>query len=72
MGGKRRKASVECVFIRGLGAFVFHRYPQVHCERLRCKGANLRDHFLNGFRCQAVRTERSESAKVRNRYRQCL
>src|SRR6267154_4377421 len=43
VGSKWLKASVKRVFIRPSSAFVFHRYPQVHCERLRCKGANLRD-----------------------------
>src|SRR6266699_1876340 len=64
MDSKWRKASVERVFIRYSSTFVFHRYPQVHCERFRCKGANLRDDVFDCFRRQAVRTERSESAKV--------
>src|SRR6266571_5798673 len=64
MGSKWRKASVERVFIRRPSTFVFHRYPQVHCERFRCKGANLRDHVFGRSRRQAMSSERSESAKV--------
>src|SRR5580692_11718257 len=70
IGGKWRKASVEGVFIRCSGTFIFHRDPQVHCERFRCKGANLSDHVLDRLRSQAVRTKRSKSAKVGNRGRQ--
>src|SRR4029450_3252376 len=33
MDSKWREASVERVFIRRSRTFVFHRYPQVHCER---------------------------------------
>src|ERR1700730_184159 len=72
MDSKWRKASVECVFIRCSSTFVFHRYPQVHCERLRCKGTNLRDHVFDRSWRQAVRTERSESTKVGDRCRQSL
>src|SRR6266436_2003420 len=72
MGGKSRKASVECVFIRCSSTFVFHRYPQVHCERFRCKGANLCDYVFDCSRCQAMSSERSESAKVGDRCRQFL
>src|SRR3984893_1154500 len=72
MDGKWRKASVERVFIRCSSTFVFHRYPQVHCERFRCKGANLCDHVFDRFRRQAMSTERSESAKVGDRCRQFL
>src|SRR6266850_1532959 len=72
MGSKWRKASVERVFIRCSSTFVFHRYPQVHCERFRCKGANLRDHVLDRSRRQAMSSERSEAAKVGDRSRQCL
>src|SRR6266481_5188651 len=72
MDGKWRKASVERVFIRCSSTFVFHRYPQVHCERFRCKGANLCDHVFDCSRCQAMSSERSESAKVGNRRRQFL
>ena len=72
VGSKWRKASVKRVFIRLSSAFVFHRYPQVHCERFRCKGANLCDCLFDRFRRQAVCTERSESAEVRDRCRQFL
>src|SRR3984893_19246513 len=72
MDSKWRKASIECVFIRCSSTFVFHRYPQVHCERFRCKGANLCDCLFDRFRRQAVRTERSESAEVRDRCCQFL
>src|SRR5713101_2768180 len=72
MDSKWLKASVEGVIIRCSCTFVFHRHPQVHCERFRCQGANLADHFLNRLRCQAVRTERSESTKVGDRCRQFL
>src|ERR1700676_2354090 len=64
MGSQWRKASVESVLIGSSSPFVFHRYPQVHCERFRCKGANLRDHVFHGVGRQAVRAKRSESAKV--------
>jgi hypothetical protein len=37
MGGKRRETPIEGVFIRCSRTFVFHRYPQVHCERFRCQ-----------------------------------
>src|SRR6201993_3383990 len=57
VGSKWRKASVKRIFIRLSSAFVFHRYPQVHCERLRCKGANLRDDVFDCFRRQTVGTE---------------
>src|SRR5229473_2861612 len=69
---KWREASVECVFIRCSSTFVFHRYPQVHCERFRCKGANFCDHVFDRSRCQAMSTERSESAKVGDRCCQVL
>src|SRR6266853_6254799 len=59
-----RKAPVECVFIRCSGSFVFHRDPQVHCERFRCERANLCDHVFDHLRSQAVRTKRSEPAEV--------
>src|SRR5467141_318332 len=72
MDSKWRKASVERVFIRCSSTFVFHRYPQVHCERFRCEGANLSNHVLDRLRSQAVRTKRSESAKVGDRCRQFL
>src|SRR2546430_2020437 len=62
-----RGAPLERVFIRCSSPFVFHRYPQVHCERFRCKGANLCDHVFDRSRCQAMSTERSESATVGNR-----
>jgi hypothetical protein len=38
-------------------AFVFHRHPQVHCERLRGKRANLCYDVFDGFRRQPVCTE---------------
>src|SRR6266853_4339599 len=69
---KWRKASVERVFIRCSRTFVFHRYPQVRCERCRCEGANLSNHVLDRLWSQAVRTKRSESAKVGDRCRQFL
>src|SRR5580704_10563798 len=72
MDSKWRKASVERVFIRCSSTFVFHRYPQVHCERFRCKGTNLCDRVFDRSRCQAMSTERSESTKVGNRCRQLL
>src|SRR5712691_11069663 len=72
MDSQWRKASVERVFIRCSSTFVFHRYPQVHCERFRCEGANLSNHVLDRLRSQAVRTKRSESAKVGDRCRQFL
>src|SRR5882724_11880078 len=72
MDSEWRKASVERVFIRCSSTFVFHRYPQVHCERFRCQGANLADYFPNRLRSQAMRTKRSESAKVGDRCRQFL
>src|SRR5438093_2029711 len=46
MDSKWRKASVERVFIRCSSIFVFHRHPQVHCERFRCKGRISRMTFL--------------------------
>src|SRR6185369_17193036 len=64
MGSEWGKASVERVYVRCSSTFVFHRYPQVHREGLRCKRANLCDDFFNRFRRQAMSTERSESAKV--------
>ena len=72
MDSEWRKASVERVFIGCSSTFVFHRYPQVHCERLRCKGANLRDHVFDRSWRQAVRAERPEPAKVGDRCRQSL
>src|SRR6266851_1910106 len=72
VGGECGEGAVEGGFIRRSGAFVFHRYPQVHCERFRCKGANLSDDVLDRLRSQAVRTKRSESAKVGDRCRQFL
>src|SRR5882762_920100 len=72
MDGKGRKAPIEGLFVRCSGAFVFHRDPQVHCERFRCEGANLSDHVLDRLRSQAVRTKRSERAKVGDRCRQFL
>src|SRR5260370_26896542 len=72
MRSKWRKASVESVFIRCMSTFVFHRYPQVNCERFRCKGVNLCDHVFDRLRSQAVRTKRSEPAKVGDRCRQFL
>src|SRR6266853_5117596 len=72
MDSKWCKASVERVFIRCSSTFVFHRYPQVHCERFRCKGANFCDHIFDRSWRQAVSTERSESAKVGERCRQFL
>src|SRR5229473_7152906 len=64
MGRQWRKASVESVLIGSSSPFVFHRYPQVHCERFRCKGANLCDRVLDRSRRQAMSRERSESAEV--------
>src|SRR5882724_13543424 len=72
MDSKWREASVERVFIRRSSTFVFHRYPQVHCERFRCKGPNLCDHIFDRSRRQAMSSERSESAKVGDRCRQVL
>jgi len=72
MDSEWREASVERIFIRRSSTFVFHRYPQIHCERFRCKGVNLSDHVLDRLRRQAVRTKRSESAKVGDRCRQFL
>jgi len=72
MDGKGGKAPIEGLFVRGSGAFVFHRYPQVHCERFRREGANLSHHVPDGLRSQAVRSKRSQSAKVGNRGRQFL
>src|SRR5258706_3155832 len=57
MDSEWRKASFERVFIRCSSTFVFHRYPQVHCERLGCKGANLRDDVFDCFRRQTVGAE---------------
>src|SRR5258708_14711930 len=57
MGSKWRKASVERVFIGCSSTFVLHRHPQVHSERLRCKGANLRDDVFDCFRRQRVGAE---------------
>src|SRR5438105_550472 len=37
MAGNWCKAPVECAFIRPPRAFVFLRYPQVHCKRLRVR-----------------------------------
>src|SRR5216684_8904169 len=72
MDSERRKTFVERVLIRCSSTWVFHRYPQVHCERFRCKGANLSDDVFDRLRSQAVRTKRSESAKVGDRCRQFL
>src|SRR6266851_8789846 len=72
MDSEWRTASVKRVFIRFSSTFVFYRYPQVHCERLRCKGANLRDDVFDRFRRQTVRAKRSESAKVGHCGRQSL
>src|ERR1700756_652656 len=72
MCGEWGKASDKRVYVRCSSTFVFHRYPQVHCEGLRCKRANLCDHFFNRFGRQAMSTERSESAKVGDRCRQFL
>src|ERR1700730_9474200 len=54
MGGKRRETPIEGVFIRCSRTFVFQRYPQVHCERFRCQGANLSDYVFDRSRRQAV------------------
>src|SRR6266699_6085021 len=72
MDSKWREASVERVFIRVSSTFVFHRYPQIHCERLRCKGANLRDDVFDCFRRQAMRSKRPEPAKIGDCCRQPL
>src|SRR6266404_3124966 len=72
MDSKWRKASVERVFIRCSSTYVFHRYPQVHCERFGCKRANLRDYVFDGVGRQAECAKRSESAKVGDRCRQFL
>src|SRR5260370_8681195 len=72
MDSKWRKAPVERVFIRCSSTFVFHRYPQVHCERFRLKVANLCDHVFDRSRRQAMSPERSEPAKVGDRCRQFL
>src|ERR1700746_2423892 len=37
LGGKRRETPIEGIFIRCSRPFVFHRYPQVHCETFRCQ-----------------------------------
>ena len=67
-----RETPVEGVFIGCQGTFVFHRYPQIHCERLRRKGANLSNQVFDRSWRQAVRTERSEPTKIRDRCRQSL
>src|ERR1700753_1253943 len=67
-----REAPIEGVFVGCTGAFVFHRHPQIHCERLRWRGANLRNPIVDGSWGQAGRTERSESAKIRDRCSQFL
>ena len=66
------KASIEVVFLRCSGTFVFHRDPQVHCGRFRGKGSNLSDHILDRLRGQVVRTKRFEPAKVGDRRRQFM
>src|SRR5579863_2035230 len=66
MCGERRKTSFEGIFVRSSGASVFHRNPQIHCERFGGKRANLCDYVFDCFGCQRVRAERSESAKIGN------
>src|SRR5580704_5030295 len=57
MDGEWCKASAKCGFVRSSSTLVFHRHPQVHCERLRSEGANLRDDVFDCFRHQTVGAE---------------
>src|ERR1700677_4275035 len=67
-----RKASREFVTARSACTRIFHRYPQIHCERLGSKFTDLSDDIFDCRRPQAMRPKGAQAAKIRDRRRQSL